>query len=254
MMEERSELRLAAVAAKCRRAAARGEIESLFGRYTYLQAQLLDAEIPALFAQKTEGVRVRRVGYGVMHGLEGVKKLYNGKNPRYRGRMNVHAALGPIIEVAQDGQTAKGLWFLDGEECCPYPGDPDPAVDPMEPYLSAPDRYGVRKYVHWVWNKVGADFVLEDGVWKLWHMTDYELMRCPFDEDWISWSITRQAADLKTLNLRPREDQEPCASPMMPAYDEPEYSPYRCYTIAEPPCTELRPPEPYGTFDETFSY
>lgn len=255
MEDKLLEEKLAALRLKAERARARGEIESLFGRYTLLQSILEEEKIPELFAQKTPGVTVRMSGYGTMHGIEGVKKLYNDKNPKYKGRLNVHAALGPIIEIARDGLTAKGLWFLDGEEGTPYTELPDPTVDPLGPILPEPDQYGIRRYIRWVWNRVGVDFVKEDGVWKIWHLVNYELIRCPFDEDWVSYSITRKIGEAKMANVRPlAEEHKTISSPMMPAFDETEYSPYRCYSIGEQPCTELLPPEPFDTFADTFSY
>ena len=255
MDEKRLEKQRAALRLKIERARARSEIESLFGRYTMLQSILEEEKIPDLFAQKTPGVKVRMAGYGTMHGIAGVKKLYTDRNPKYKGRLNVHAALGPIIEIAGDGQTAKGLWFLDGEECTPYTELPDPTIDPLGPILPEPDQYGIRKYIRWVWNRVGVDFIKEDGQWKIWHLVNYELIRCPYDEDWISYSITRKIGEAKMSNVRPlKEDGTVYSSPMMPDFDETEYSPYRCYSIGEQPCTELMPPEPYQTFAETFSY
>lgn len=55
----------------------------------------------------------------------------------------------PIVRIAGDGQTAKGLWYY---------------------MLTDTDleASGHQTYHQWGW--LAVDFVLEDGAWKIWHM------------------------------------------------------------------------------------
>lgn len=54
----------------------------------------------------------------------------------------------PIIEVAFDGQTAKGMWYVFGETTEVYSKGPKAA---------------------WNFGKCAVDFIKEDGEWKIWH-------------------------------------------------------------------------------------
>lgn len=55
----------------------------------------------------------------------------------------------PVIEVAGDGQTAKGLWYCWGSQA---------QVLSCGPTAS------------WTWGYYAADFVREGNGWKLWHL------------------------------------------------------------------------------------
>lgn len=59
----------------------------------------------------------------------------------------MHFLTTPIIEVADDGQSAKGLWYTPG--CIFSTLNPQQALEGS-----------------WIWERYGADFILEDGEWK----------------------------------------------------------------------------------------
>lgn len=138
------------------------------------------------------------------------------------GPFKVKPMACPVIEVAGDGRTAKGLWYCQGayndvETCGPV--------------------------AHWTWGYFAADFVKEDGGWKLWHLQYLNDVDCICGQSW--------------------------AGPPRPLPDLPEFAPladfrYPAYTVnrqfralysADRPvtlCPEI--PQPYTTFAETFSY
>ena len=69
------------------------------------------------------------------------------------GDMVIHLLTTPYIEVARDGKTAKGLWY--GPSICTeigHDGEPVPLCG-ME--------------------KNEADFIKEDGHWKIWHFNQW---------------------------------------------------------------------------------
>jgi hypothetical protein len=68
------------------------------------------------------------------------------------GVLSFHPAATPLIKLAGDGQTAKGLWYSIG---CEAEGTAEGKIDAM-----------------WTNYKIGADFVKEDGQWKIWHLVD----------------------------------------------------------------------------------
>lgn len=78
------------------------------------------------------------------------------------GQMFVHTLATPMIVVAEDGQTARGLWDSPGHET-----------------YNAENGLG-----DWVWGRTAADFIKEDGVWKIWHYHWYRTFRSPYDTCW----------------------------------------------------------------------
>ena len=63
------------------------------------------------------------------------------------GPFKVKPMACPVIEVAGDGQTAKGLWYCIGQETVPGKA-------------------------MWVTGKVAMDFVKEGDSWKIWHVVE----------------------------------------------------------------------------------
>lgn len=62
------------------------------------------------------------------------------------GQLLLHVTTTAIIEVAQDGQTAKCFWYSPG--------------------MIAESGQSANT----IWEAYGVDFVKEDGVWKMWHL------------------------------------------------------------------------------------
>lgn len=246
-----TEQQLDILLAQAQRVKDRTDVENLFGSYQYYHSVIRDEKIMELFSTKQEDVRFDW-GDGLLEGYEELKKYYIGR-PRNRGKMIVHSLMNPIVEVAGDGETAKGFWISAGHESCPYYQKPDVVrdKDPMAAYAKGPDANGFYKYAHWVWHKFGVDFIKEDGEWRLWHIRQVELMRAPYDEDWIDFSISRQQIDSLAGLAIPWQGME--SSPLMPASTRPSTT-YTRYHVDVPPVEDPRMPEPYETFSQTFEY
>lgn len=127
----------------------------------------------------------------------------------------------PVVEVAADGETAKGLWHVHGS---------DNTVGPYGP-LS--------------WWKLGflaIDFHKENGRWRLWHVLHAEDVTAPMGENW----------------LRPAERKELPEYAALKALKKPAYTVvrenYRPYSPLRPLLAPPEIPEPYAHFEETFSY
>lgn len=58
----------------------------------------------------------------------------------------------PMVLLSDDGKTAKGMWYVIGQESV---SEGEAEADCM-----------------WFTGRVAADFVKEDGVWKIWHIVD----------------------------------------------------------------------------------
>ena len=137
-----------------------------------------------------------------------------------------HQGIKPIdtfvIEIAGDGQTAKGIWSLHGTYADMTPSGP---------------------VSYWDWGYWCVDFILEDGAWKIWHMQDLKDINNPSGGDWAAEPLTFP----EDANFAPLKDFA-FPAPNVPATLREAYYVGR-------PFTETPPlPEPYETFAETFSY
>ena len=72
---------------------------------------------------------------------EEILEVYGGV-----GQLLLHVTTTAIIEVAEDGQTAKAFWYSPG-------------------MIAESGSTG-----NTIWEAYGVDFVKEDGVWKMWHL------------------------------------------------------------------------------------
>lgn len=66
------------------------------------------------------------------------------------GTCSFHTVTTPMIYIAGDGKTARGLWYAPGHETL------------MQPDGSA--------NAYWTMDNMAADFVKENGQWKIWHL------------------------------------------------------------------------------------
>ena len=231
----------------------KAEIANLFAAYQYSHSVILEDETPdRLYAQHQPDVR-HDWGGGVLEGLDELRRYYVNR-PRYRGKLICHAIGNPVIEVAEDGQTAKGFWIAIGHETIPYPKAPtlEGDGDPFGPRTEPPDKRGIRKIIHWVWNKYGVDFIREDGQWRIWHLRTCELMRAPYHQDWVDFSL-RNLIDNDMCGLH-TPWQGVASTPLNAMPTRPSDDPRGGYRIDEPPLELPRLPEPYRTFSETFAY
>ncbi|MGI5971453.1 MAG: nuclear transport factor 2 family protein [Oscillospiraceae bacterium] len=138
------------------------------------------------------------------------------------GLLNYKPVDTPVIEVADDFQTAKGIWCIRGSHARLTSGGP---------------------VAYWEWGWFAVDFIMEDEQWKIWHM-QYLVDICrPCGEPWTGsekvYSERPEFAAIKSF--------EP-AKPNRPCVLHAHFSAYRPYTASP------RLPEPYATFADTFSY
>lgn len=127
-----------------------------------------------------------------------------------------------VLELAGDGETAKGMW-------CEFASVTDVTVKgPLS---------------NWVMGYYAADFIREDGSWKLWHVTHLRQVDFPCSKNWSTgenpYPDLPEFAELA---------QEPLPAPTVAV----ELG--RLYHAGRPFTRSPRIPEPYRTFSETFSY
>lgn len=128
----------------------------------------------------------------------------------------------PVIELADDLQTAKGIWYSQGSKA---------------------DVEAAGPVSYWTWGVFAVDFVYEDEAWKIWHLQYLEDVKCLCGQSWAA----PQTPFLELEAYAPLKDAklpEPTVKVTLREY----YSPKR--PLAKLP----RLPEPYATFADTFSY
>lgn len=127
-----------------------------------------------------------------------------------------------MIEVAEDGETAKGLWFCLG---C------NAEVTTRGPEAS------------WTWGYFAGDFVYENDDWRIWHLQYLNDIDSLCGQSWG-----------KEVTPYPEEDAfAPLGQFEMPPYTVAE-TVRPLYRVDRPLTLTPRIPEPYDTFANTFSY
>jgi SnoaL-like domain len=242
------EERLAVVEEQARagtRAKDRGEIENLFSTYMYLHNAFGDEEIIPLWVKPgTPGIRAQYSNIGVYTTWESVTE-YHRDRPAPKGKLILHYTTTPVIEVAADGETAKGLWIMTGLESGLT--DPEVAAGLPEFFFTPGDVDGKKVWAHWVWCKYGIDFLKQDGTWRIWHFRCLEIARAPYHENWISFAA-RDAESFDKDLMYFGEDGRPR---FMPPPDATASHLSHRYRPDESQMLDPRPPTPYSTFAET---
>ena len=153
-----------------------------------------------------------------------------GKDPRPLLEASVHTLVTDVIEVAEDGQSARGSFITPGV------------------IHSRLTQFG-KKYCMILWERYGSDFVLEDGKWVYLHE-----QVCPdiFGElDATNWAHD----EYERLVNPPEEQHGPgggSGGETPPVTDPgPLHTPY---SILQKPANTVPWPEPYATLDDNNTY
>ena len=236
------------------------EVQNTMSKHAYYHAAGLQMQELADIWVSEDGAFAKSATFSnptwIMDGLSVVKQYYGqGKEDRrvaalkalseiYPNVKNVKENMGagdewvihtqttPIIEIAGDGKTAKGVWYSPGIGLMPTIKD---GIVTMNGTM--------------FWEKYGVDFAKENGEWKIWHMQMFYDYTPKLDGKWTEIQGTGSAAAMakgqvqegeKAQALRPGTKANP--------YSYPAYSPSRASVIAP------KFPQRYYTFSETFSY
>lgn len=138
------------------------------------------------------------------------------------GIMDMKSLVAPVIEIAADGATAKGIWTIHG----------------MNTKLTAAGQVS-----YWERAYVAGDFVWEDGAWKVWHLLYVQDLDAPSGTNWAD-PAPEYPADPAYAALADFQFPEPNVKMTV----------YETYSAARPFYAPPAYPEPYETFAETFSY
>lgn len=184
-------------------------IKTLMHRRVFLQtADLRREELETMWVQEPEHQKTASYGsnWGYYVGMDEIRKYYveahtralerqmeeNAASERNLGNMYAHPLTTGLVELAQDGETAKGLWYSIGNEA-----------------MARPDGTA---HVQWMLGKVAADFVREGDEWKIWHLVVSMDVDCqaghdygeyPVYEDWSAESanVVRREFGRPTIEM-----------------------------------------------------
>ncbi len=150
-------------------------LQDLMGRRAYYDAaEMRREELNALWVTLPENRATASLGrnWGYYVGMDSISAYYAARHEeqlwqRLRdwnasdsaiactrenlgwGSMSMYTVTTPVIVIAGDGKTARGLWYSMGQETI---GTPEGAQ------------------AWWVCEKQAADFIRENGQWKIWHL------------------------------------------------------------------------------------
>lgn len=222
--------------------------------FHYHQCFRDDLVVEELLARQSPGIHSEHGTSGVYEGFEHVASWWK-KRPNPKGKLIFHAISTPVIEIADDLQTAKGIFLLNGIES----GLTQPGQVPNEWVQKERSSDGREIWSHWAFAKYGLDYIFENGEWRIWHFHAYDLCRATFDKNWVSLAQDNE----KMRAVAAAAGQQPTDKVMYITDDEVVYLPK-----ADKPTTfhfdydglnsqvPLFPPvpKPYTTFEETFEY
>lgn len=148
------------------------------------------------------------------------------------GSIRAHVQTTPIIEIAGDGKTAKGVWYSNGL-CAWIDGNTG------KPFSAN------------VWEKYGVDFIKEDGQWRIWHLSHYWDFALPTGKSMadIQWPDTKDP--------RPQWTNDFNGNNRMKGLEFTRYTDgeiYKQYHPMRVPQLMPKLPEPYETFDPNDAY
>jgi len=241
------EERLAAIERRLQRQEDYQAIMNLMGRYQYLHTGgQMDRIGRELFAHELPDCKSEYGPLGVFGPKKSLEffdtmheKFCAGEARVLPGLLEIHEITTPVIEIAGDGRTAKGMWMSAGAILMQVDVDSETG-----------------KSFTWDTGKYAVDFIKLDGVWKIWHLHVLELWRADFDNDPVAnaepftGGTTQEMIDGYNARAAAGEDVRPMGMPIPDAPSSFHYS----YAKDSHAPREPLPPEPYYTFSETFSY
>jgi hypothetical protein len=247
------------------RGAATWAIQNLMSRHEYMHAADRNLEEIDTFwvsrGGKYAGTATFASPAWVMYGIDTVRAAYGqqshkdteaalGKlaaiNPAVKnvpenygagGEWVMHTSTTPVIEIAGDGKSAQGAWYSPGMGIMPV--YKDGKID-LRPTM--------------FWEKYGADFVKENGQWKIWHLQmAYDFV--PGLPREMVEDLMKKLGNLAlsgTPNEAAVEAGEKMGGALPPGFRKPKFS-YPAYSPERVPVIWPNLPRPYYSFGETYN-
>lgn len=145
--------------------------KNLMGSVMFYGAAWHNKKIVDLWADREDAML--EMPWGIYDGIEGVKRCYlqdfgdrndPGKEEALKGILMLYSLDTPIVVVAEDGQSAKGVWTTSGAEAWT-----DGKTHPQ---------------AYWRWGKYETTFVKENGTWKILKMSYFPMFHTKYEVPW----------------------------------------------------------------------
>jgi len=203
------------------------EIQNLMGKYEYLHTFNNHKAIVEMYSENAPDVfiNIGVRGHWVGKGKEVARRAWGtfiDMDPNPPGFMPIHPITTPVIEVAKDCKTAKGVWIGTG-------------------FVARKNDQTGEPMCNWEWDKYAVDFIKEDGKWKFWHFHIYRLFSIGWDD---KWADVYKTANEPVVTARYTDYNKPDGPPI-------DSHPYSLFTVQK---FIPKPPEPYETWDDTTTY
>ena len=226
----------------------RDEIANLMGRYQYYHtAGQMHRIGQELFAYWLSDARSEYGGLGVfgpeksVQFFDAMTELFTRGEPVCTpGLLEIHQITTPVIEVAGDNRTAKGMWMSTGAIMMRE----DPEAEEGCSFT-------------WDSGKYAVDFIRTEKGWRIWHLHVCDLWRADFSQDPVAGAApldrgtTQEMIDAWNAAAARGETVRPHGFPIIPDAPTTFHYAYASDSQAQlmPP-----PPVPYETFEDTFAY
>ena len=247
------------------RAAATWAVQNLMSRHEYMHAAGLNLEEIDSFWVSRNGKFAKTATFAspawVMNGIETVRAAYGQQSrkdaeaarkalaaidpsvkdtPEFFGagaEWVMHTSTTPVIEIAGDGNTAQGAWYSPGMGIMPTIVNGKVHLQSMM-----------------FWEKYGADFVKEDGVWKIWHLQMAYDFVPGLPKEMVEKITTKLGALAYTGAVAASQGEagERMGGALPPGFSKPKYV-YPDYSPQRPAVIWPHLPKPYYTFSETYN-
>lgn len=186
---------------------------------------------------------VGRMDLSVLEGFREVVERWpeaGGRDPRGLGYYEMNELNSGVVEVAEDGMTARASWLCHG-------------YAPMS--LSADGH----KNGSFTVERYGSDFIFEDGRWKYLHEMVASDMHVPFDhKNWgrgAYLAARLEAGEVSVEELEGTDYQTPPpAGGLAPPPRSEAFDAHNTYHIQQPVQRSCQYPESYSTMDDDNTY
>ena len=227
----------------------RNDILNLMGRYQYYHTGgQMDRIGRELFANWLPDARCEYGPLGVfgpeksLQFFDAMTQLFTGGTGAcHPGLLELHQITTPVVEVAGDNRTAKGMWMSTGAILMKN----DPAAESGHSFT-------------WDTGKYAVDFINTDKGWRIWHLHVCDMWRADFEHDPVAHAGTLDRGTTREMidewNARAAAGETVVPRGFLPIIPDGPTTFHYAYAADSVAPRQPLPPVPYGTFGETFEY
>jgi hypothetical protein len=191
-------------------------VQRLMGAYTVNFSPKYMNRALNFYALDRPDVSVEIGDRGLYVGEAALRKLFSAQfSMSLAGNLLVHYLATPMIEVATDGESARGVWRSPGIE----------AVVPAG---------GGRPVPLWSFGAYAVDFIRRDAGWKILHLHWFRTIKCSYEKAWVDdVSMTRTGQLPGSTDVQPTTYHNPYTPESVQEPVPPCPPPYESMTTAD---------------------